>query len=191
MILEKGRKMYSDMIENAAAVLSAKSGWNQKQSVNYIEDLIFNSDENIPGLLTSIINGSFEFYPAVRIRRRKIKREKRDLWKAPRWVQEARILGITKQDLDELHEARKDFFCRRHTPEERIIANHRMDRFFRKMNVEQNRHYARLDEYGFWGAGMKELFYGILSRQSKSEKDWKRNVKQELKSEDLHVLKVH
>ena len=49
----------------------------------------------------------------------------------------------------------------------------------------------RLDEYGFWGAGMKELFYGILSRQSKSEKNWKRDIKQELKSEDLHVLKVH
>ena len=183
--------MYSDMIECAAAVLSAKSGWNQEQSVDYIEDLIFNSDEDIPGLLTSIMNGSFEFYPAVRIRRGKAKREKRDLWKAPRWVQEAKILGITKKDLDELHEARRDYFCRRHTPEERIIAKNRMDRFFRKMDAEQNRHYARLDEYGFWGTGVKELFYGILSRQSKSERDWERNVQRELASEDLHVLRVH
>ena len=183
--------MYSDMIENAAAVLSAKSGWNLEQSVDYIEDMIFNSNEDIPGLLTSIVDGSFEFYPAVRIRRGKAKREKRDLWKAPRWVQEARILGITKQDLDEIHEARRDFLCCRHTPEERIIANNRMDRFFRQMDAEQNRHYARLDEYGFWGAGMKELFYGILSRQSKSEKDWKRNVQHELASEDLHALRVH
>ena len=187
----KEPKMYSDMVENAAAVLSAKSGWNQKQSVEYIENMIFNSDEDIPGLLTSIINGSFEFYPSVRIRRGKVKREKRDLWKAPRWVQETKILGITKQDLNELHDARRDYFCRRHTPEERMNANSRMDKFFRQMDAEQNRHYARLDEYGFWGAGMKELFYGILSRQSKSEKDWKRNVKQELKSEDLQVLKVH
>ncbi|MBQ6342575.1 MAG: hypothetical protein IJI41_05585 [Anaerolineaceae bacterium] len=183
--------MYSDMIENAAAVLSAKSGWNQEQSVDYIEDLVFNSNENIPGLLASITNGLFEFYPAVRIRRGKAKGEKRDLWKAPRWVQEAKILGITKKDLDELHEARRDYFCRRHTPEERIIAKNRMDRFFRQMDAEQNRHYTRLDEYGFWGAGMKELFYGILSRQSKSEKNWKRNVQQELASENLHALRVH
>ena len=49
--------MYSDMIENAAAILSAKSGWKQEQSVDYIEDLIFNSEEDIPGLLTSIMNG--------------------------------------------------------------------------------------------------------------------------------------
>ena len=179
------------MGENAAAVLSVKSGWNQEQSVEYIENMIFNSDEDIPGLLTSIINGSFEFYPSVRIRRGKVKREKRDLWKAPRWVQEAKILGITKQDLDEIHDARRDCFCRQHTPEERILANNRMDRFYRKMDAEQIRHYARLDEYGFWGAGMKELFYGLLSRQSKSEKNWKRDIKQELKSEDLHVLKVH
>ena len=102
--------MYSDMIENAAAVLSAKRGWNQEQSVDYVEDLIFNSEENIPGLLTSILNGSFEFYPAARIRRGKAKREKRDLWKAPRWVQESRILGITKEELDALHEARRDSF---------------------------------------------------------------------------------
>ena len=183
--------MYSDMIENAAAILSAKSGWNQKQSVDYIENLIFNSDEDIPGLLTSITNGTFEFYPAVRIRRGKAKREKRDLWKAPRWVQETKILGITRQDLDELHEARRDFFCRRHTPEERVIADSLMHRFFRQMDAEQNRHYARLDEYGFWGAGMKELFYGILSRQSKSEKAWKRDVLQELASEDLYALRVH
>ena len=183
--------MYSDMIENAATVLSEKSGWNHKQSVEYIENMIFNSNVDIPGLLTSIMNGSFEIMPPARIRRRIIKGEKRDLWKAPRWVQETRILGITKPDLDELHAARKDIFCRRHTPEERITANSRIARFFRQMDAEQDRHYARLDEYGFWGAGMKELFYGILSRQSKSEKDWKRNVKQELKSEDLHVLKVH
>ena len=66
-----------------------------------------------------------------------------------------------------------------------------MDRFFRKMDAEQNRHYARLDEYGFWGTGMKELFYGILSRQSKSEKDWKRNLMKELNAEGLHALKIH
>ena len=65
----KEPKMYSDMVENAAAVLSAKSGWNQEQSVEYIENMIFNSDEDIPGLLTSILNGSFEFHPPVRIRR--------------------------------------------------------------------------------------------------------------------------
>ena len=47
--------MYSDMVENAAAVLSAKSGWNQEQSVEYIENMIFNSDEDIPGLLSSIL----------------------------------------------------------------------------------------------------------------------------------------
>ena len=70
-------------------------------------------------------------------------------------------------------------------------ANSRMDRFLRQMDAEQNRHYARLDEYGFWDAGMKDLFYGILSKQSKSEKDWKRNVEQELKAEDLYALKVH
>ena len=168
--------MYSDMIENAAAVLSEKSGWNHKQSVEYIEDMIFNSDEDIPGLLTSIMIA---------------KREKRDLWKAPRWVQEAKILGITEQDLDELHDARRDYFCRRHTPEERMNADIRMDRFFRQMDAEQNRHYARLDEYGFWGAGMKELFYGILSKQSKSEKDWKRDVEKELMAEDIYALKVH
>ena len=183
--------MYSDMIENAAAVLAEKNDWNQKQSVEYIEDMIFNSDEDIPGLLTSIMNGTFAFHPPVRIRRGISKREKRDLWKAPRWVQESKILGITKQDLDELHDARRDYFCHRHTPEERMNANSRMDRFFRQMDAEQNRHYARIDEYGFWGAGMKELFYGILSKQSKSEKNWKRDVKQELESEDLHVLKVH
>ena len=71
--------MYSDMIENAAAVLSEKSGWNQEQSVEYIENMIFNSDEDIPGLLTSILNGTFAFHPPVRIRRRKVKRDKRDL----------------------------------------------------------------------------------------------------------------
>ena len=183
--------MYSDMIENAAAVLSAKRGWNQEQSVDYVEDLIFNSEEDITGLLTYILNGSFEFYPAARIRRGKAKREKRDLWKAPRWVQESRILGITKEELDALHEARRDSFSRGHTSEERMIANKRMDRFFRQMDAEQNRHYARLDEYGFWAVGMKELFYGTLTRQCKSEKDWKRIVKQELESEDLRVLKVH
>ena len=183
--------MYSDMIENAATVLSEKSGWNHKQSVEYIEDVIFNSGEDIPGLLTSILNGTFAFHPPVRIRRGIAKREKRDLWKAPRWVQESKILGITKQDLEELHDARRDYFCRRHTPEERMNANSRMDRFFRQMDAEQNRHYARLDEYGFWDAGMKDLFYGILSKQSKSEKDWKRNVEQELKAEDLYALKVH
>ena len=183
--------MYSDMIENAATVLSEKSGWNHKQSVEYIEDMIFNSGEDIPGLLTSILNGTFTFYPPVRIRRGIANLEKRDLWKSPRWVQEAKILGITKQDLEELHDARRDYFCRRHTPEERMNANSRMDRFFRQMDAEQNRHYARLDEYGFWGAGMKDLFYGILSKQSKSEKDWKRNVEQELKAEDLYALKVH
>ena len=48
--------MYSDMVENAAAILSVKSGWNQEQSVEYIENMIFNSDEDIPGLLTSILN---------------------------------------------------------------------------------------------------------------------------------------
>ena len=79
------------MVENAAAVLSAKSGWNQKQSVEYIENMIFNSDEDIPGLLSSILNGSFEFHPPVRIRRGTAKREKRDLWKAPRWVKEIGI----------------------------------------------------------------------------------------------------
>ena len=183
--------MYSEMIDNAAAVLSAKSGWNQKQSVEYIEDMIFNSDADIPGLLTSILNGSFEFHPPVRIRRGKEKRNKRELWKAPRWVQESKILGISKQDLDELHATRQDYFCRLYTPEERMNANSRLDRFFRQMDAEQNRHYARLDGYGFWGAGMKELFYGILSRQSKSEKDWKRNIAQELRAEDLRALKVH
>lgn len=179
------------MIENAAAELSAKSGWNQEQSVDYIEDLIFNSNEDIPGLLTAIMNGTFAFHPPVRIRRGIAKREKRDLWKAPRWVQESRILGITKQDLDELQDARRDYFCRRHTPEERMKANNRMDSFFRQMDAEQNRHYARLNEYSFWGAGIKELFYGILSKQSKSEKDWKRDMKQELEAEDLHALKIH
>ena len=183
--------MYSDMIENAAAVLSEISGWNHKQSVEYIEDIIFNSSEDIPGLLTSILNGTYEFYPPVRIRRGIASRKKRDLWKAPRWVQESKILGITKQDLYDLHDAQRDYFCLRHTPEERMNADSRMGRFFRKMDAEQNRHYARLDEYGFWGAGMKELFYGILSKQSKSVKDWKRDVLQELKSEDLHALKVH
>ena len=69
-------------------------------------------------------------------------------------------------------------------------ANSRMDRFFRQMDAEQNRHYARLDEYGFWGAGMKDLFYGILSKQSKSEKDWKRNVEQELKSISLYFTQI-
>ena len=53
--------MYSDMIENAAAVLSEKSGWNQEQSVEYIENMIFNSDEDIPGLLTSIMRETILF----------------------------------------------------------------------------------------------------------------------------------
>ena len=70
-------------------------------------------------------------------------------------------------------------------------ADIRMDRFFRQMDAEQNRHYARLDEYGFWGAGMKELFYGILSKQSKYEKDWKWDVEKELMAEDIYALKVH
>ena len=183
--------MYSEMIENAAAVLSAKSGWNQQQSVDYIEDLIFNSNVDIPGLLTAIMNGIFVFNPPARIRRGIAKREKHDLWKAPRWVQESKILGITRQNLAELQDARRDYFCCRHSREERMCANSTMDRFFRQMDAEQNRHYARLDEYGFWSAGMKELFYGILSKQSKSEKDWKKDVKQELEAEDLHALKVH
>ena len=117
--------MYSDMIENAAAVLSAKSGWNQEQSVDYIEGLIFNSKEDIPGLLTSIMNGSFEFYPEARIRRGKVKREKRDLWKAPRWVQETKILGITKQMLwDTFNGAKTPQTCIRCLCKRRISQRH-------------------------------------------------------------------
>ena len=40
--------MYSDMIEHAAAVLSAENGWTLSKASEYIEDLIFNSNADIP-----------------------------------------------------------------------------------------------------------------------------------------------
>ena len=100
--------MYSDMIEHAAAVLSAENGWTLSKASEYIEDLIFNSNADIPGLLASITDGTFEINPPVRIRKGRKKGERRDLWKAPFRVQEARILGITMDELEKIRDMRKD-----------------------------------------------------------------------------------
>ena len=179
------------MIENAAAVLSEKNDWSLGRAAEYIDDLIFNSDEDIPGLLDSIQNGAFEFNPPSRIRKGRNKGAKRDLWKSPYWVQEARILGISRPELDSLEEASRDRSFRRHTPEECMQAGSELENYYRRFYSEQIRKYCRVNEFGIFDAGLKDRFYGIITKQARSEKYWKRQIREELANEDMHALKVH
>lgn len=86
--------MYSDMIEHAAGALSVRNGWTYSRALEYVEDLVFNSEADISGLMSSIAEGTYEIHPPLRIRRRRHKGQRRDLWKSPYAVQEARVLGL-------------------------------------------------------------------------------------------------
>ena len=183
--------MYSDMIENAAAVLSVKNGWSHDQAAEYIEDLVFNTNEDIPGLLKSIQNGHFEFHPPVRLRRRKKKGTRRDLWKSPYRIQMSKITGLSKQELDEIMDIRSDYFCRRHTQEERMEAFRKTALFDRLMYSEHIRNYCRINEFGIFDTGNKDHYYGIITKQHRTEKGWKRRIIRELSSENIHALKIH
>ena len=183
--------MYSDMIEQAAAVLSAKTGWTLSKASEYIEDLIFNSNADIPGLLASITDGTFEITPPMRIRRGRKKGGRRDLWQAPFRVQESRILGIAMDELEEILEVRKDIFRREYSQEEHMKAAEALERFFRTADTERSRRWCRLNEFGIWAAGTKDLHYGFITKQAKREKYWKRAVEKYLSSENIRALKVH
>ena len=183
--------MYSDMIEHAAAVLAAINCWPLRRASEYIEDLIFNTGMDIPGLLASIIDGTFEFLPPVRVRRAGKKGKRRDLWKAPGRIREAKVLGIPLKELEIIQQARDDVICRNHSYEEHRKAVKASEPFFRRVDTEQRRHYCRMNEFGIWGAGMKDLYYGFLTKQARREKHWKRVVKKYLSAESIRALKVH
>lgn len=183
--------MYSDMIEHAAAVLSAENGWTLSKASEYIEDLIFNSNADIPGLLASITDGTFEINPPVRIRKGRKKGERRDLWKAPFRVQEARILGITMDELEMIRDMRRDLFHRKYSGTEHMKAVNILDRYFRTADTEQSRRWCRLNEFGIWAAGTKDLHYGFITKQARREKYWKRALERYLSSENIRALKIH
>ena len=183
--------MYNDLIENSAAMLSGKTGWAYERSVEYIEDIIFNSSVDIPGFLASVKDGAFSMLPPARIRKGEKKAARRDLWKAPLWVQESRITGLTRDECDRLYEARRDYFCRNHSFEERAEAESILDRVWLAMDKEQRRHYCRVNEFGIWDTGRKDLMYGFVSKQAKREKYWKRRLQDELAYEGVKALSIH
>ncbi len=183
--------MYTDLIETSAAALSGNTGWTYEWTVDFIENIIFNSDIDIPGFLASVSGGAFRLLPPARIRKGEKKGAKRDLWKAPLWVQESRITGLSRNECDRLYEASVDLFCRNYSVEERKEADSLLHQIRRARNIEQGRHYCRVNEYGIWDTWKKDLKYGFLSKQAKREKHWKRYLQDELADEGVKALSIH
>lgn len=182
--------MFSDLIENAAVVMADKTGWPFSRTTAYLEKLIFTCNVDVFYMLSTIIDGEFEILPPVRIRRSKKKGFCRDLWKAPAHIREAKILGMSQKEYEEFYFPNNKFCHGQFTEEYRTMKSLR-DRYLPLFFLGDKRHYSRLHGYGIWFAGKKDLYYGILKKHTKREKNWKRELKEYLLSEKIHVLKIH
>ena len=179
--------MYNDLIETSAAVLSGKAGWTYERSVEYIENIIFNSSIDIRGFLASVNTGSFALFPPARVR----KWRKKSARKAPGRARGTGITSLTKDECSRLHEAHRGFFCRNCSFEELRKTGSVPDRVCRIIYNEQRRHQCRLNKSGVRNSRQKDLMYGFVTKQAKREKNWKQLLRTELSDEGLKAFRIH
>ena len=80
---------------------------------------------------------------------------------------------------------------RKYSQTEHMKAADTLVRFFRMADTERPRRRCRLNGFGIWAAGTKDLHYGFITKQARREKYWKRAVEKYLSSENIRALKVH
>ena len=172
---------YSSLINPAAEILSLSLGCSFHEAKEHIERTVFETDCS----LKDFFNGIFNLENTA-VERISIKGKRRDFWKKPGEVQMMLWLGMTLEEYEEFENMSSS-----DDPDERLSYWNIRGLFWDEAEKWQGRHFARLNEYGIWWDKYTTGFYGILTKQQKRERYWKKTLRRDLSEEGVRPLRIH